>query len=77
MNGRFFAQAQIVAYISTGNERFSKSNQKKAGIDEDEAEGANKSEEEGERLDKFGSWLEEGEKEAEVESEEKEAKEEE
>ena len=67
MNGRFFAQAQIVAYISTGNERFAKSNEKKAGIDEDETEGVRKVEEEGRRLDKFGSWLEEGDKETEVE----------
>ena len=66
MNGRFFAQAQIVAYVSTSNERFAKSNDRKTGIEEDEVEGASKVEEEGKRLDKFGSWLEEGDKEAEA-----------
>ncbi|MCJ1234190.1 hypothetical protein MMC14_002149 [Varicellaria rhodocarpa] len=69
MNGRFFSGTQLIATISTGSERFKKSNEKKLGIESDEVEGANKAEEEGKRLDKFGKWLEEGDKEAEVEDE--------
>ena len=69
MNGRFFSGTQLVATISTGSERFKKSNEKKIGIEADEVEGASKAEEEGKRLDKFGKWLEEGDKEAEVEDE--------
>ena len=69
MNGRFFSGTQVIATISTGSEHFKKSNEKKLGIEVDEAEGANKDEEEGKRLDKFGKWLEEGEKEGEVEDE--------
>ena len=69
MNGRFFSTKQIIAHLATGNEKLAKSNEKKAGIDIDEVEGAAKDEEEGKRLDKFGSWLEEGRNEAEVETE--------
>lgn len=58
---------QIVAYIATGAEKFSKSSEKKSNIDVDEVQGAAKEEEEGKRLDKFGSWLEENAKEEEVE----------
>ncbi|KAL9121303.1 MAG: hypothetical protein Q9187_002137, partial [Circinaria calcarea] len=65
MNGRFFAGTQVLASIATGAEKFKKSNEKKLGMELDEVEGANKDEEEGKRLDKFGSWLEEGAKEAE------------
>lgn len=70
MHGRSFATMQVEAYIATGNERFSKSGDKKAGVasiedDEDTNKQAAVDEEEGERLDKFGSWLEE-EKEVEV-----------
>ncbi|MCJ1394032.1 hypothetical protein MMC18_006910 [Xylographa bjoerkii] len=69
MNGRFFSTLQVIAYIATGSEKFAKSNEKKANIDVDEVEGAAKEEEEGKRLDKFGSWLEENAKEEEVEVE--------
>jgi len=51
MNGRWFDERQLEAYISTGNERFKKSSDKHAGDDDED-------EEEGGRLDKFGSWLE-------------------
>jgi HIV Tat-specific factor 1 len=52
MNGRWFDERQLEAYISDGKEKFKKSNEKQAALvdDEDEAEGS--------RLDKFGSWLE-------------------
>lgn len=67
MHGRFFSTQKIIAAIATGDEKFKKSNQVKAGADVDEVEGAAKEEEEeGKRLDKFGSWLEEGAREGEV-----------
>ncbi|KAI1616001.1 hypothetical protein EDD36DRAFT_414917 [Exophiala viscosa] len=53
MNGRWFDERQLEAHISTGNEKFKKSNDKH--FDDNEEEGG---EGEGGRLDKFGSWLE-------------------
>ncbi|KAL8674549.1 MAG: hypothetical protein Q9168_001067 [Polycauliona sp. 1 TL-2023] len=57
MDGRFFSGTKVEAYISDGSEKFKKSSEKKLQV-EDEEEGGN--EEEGKRLDKFGSWLEAG-----------------
>jgi HIV Tat-specific factor 1 len=54
MNGRWFDERQLEAFIATGNEKFKKSNDKSTGLDEEDEEEA----EEGGRLDKFGSWLE-------------------
>ncbi|KZF26277.1 hypothetical protein L228DRAFT_257748 [Xylona heveae TC161] len=53
MDGRFFAGTRVEAYIADGSERFKKTNEKKASLDDEE-------DEEEERLDKFGSWLESG-----------------
>ena len=47
MNGRYFSQQKIEAYIYDGKEKFKKSG-KKAGDDDDEDA----------RLDDFGDWLE-------------------
>ncbi|OAL30938.1 hypothetical protein AYO20_08523 [Fonsecaea nubica] len=60
MNGRWFDERQLEAFIATGREKFKKSGDKKVSFDDedDEEEGG-----EGGRLDKFGSWLEEQEKE--------------
>ena len=69
MNGRFFSSKQVIAYIATGAEKFAKSNEKKAHVDVDEVDGAATAEEEGKRLDKFGSWLEENAREEEVDVE--------
>lgn len=52
MNGRWFDERQLQAHIATGNEKFKKTSDKKVGFEADEDE------EEGGRLDKFGSWLE-------------------
>ena len=57
MNGRHFAGMVVEAYIADGNEKFKKSSEKKAAAMEDGGEEGN--EEEGRRLDQFGSWLEE------------------
>jgi len=43
----------VEAYIADGSEKFKKSSEKKAPIEEDEGE------DDGKRLDQFGSWLEE------------------
>lgn len=59
MSGRFFDKKVVEAYIADGSEKFKRSNEKAkvslGGDENEEAEG-----EEGRRLDKFGSWLEEG-----------------
>lgn len=53
MNGRHFSGMVVEAYIADGNEKFKKSSEKKAAAIEEEGE------EEGKRLDQFGTWLEE------------------
>ncbi|KAL1996755.1 hypothetical protein VTN49DRAFT_7620 [Thermomyces lanuginosus] len=58
MNGRYFAGTQVEAYIADGTERFKKTNEKRAAL-EDAAEGRdNAADEEERRLEAFGSWLE-------------------
>lgn len=52
MDGRWFDERQLQASIATGDEKYKKSSDKNTGVDDDEDE------EEGGRLDKFGSWLE-------------------
>lgn len=60
MNGRWFDERQLEAHVADGSEKFRKSNEKEADLgDEMENDGAgNGSGGEGERLDKFGKWLE-------------------
>ena len=67
MNGRFFSGTRVEAYIADGRERFKKTNEKKAGIIESlDDDGAGweakptREDDEAQRLDKFGSWLEGG-----------------
>jgi HIV Tat-specific factor 1 len=55
MDGRWFNENQLEAYIAGGTEKFKKTDNKKADVEKDEQE----DEAEDERLDKFGSWLEE------------------
>jgi HIV Tat-specific factor 1 len=55
MDGRWFDERQLTAYIADGSEKFRKSDEKTVDVTEGEGEG----EDEGDRLDKFGSWLEE------------------
>lgn len=54
MDGRFFSGQKLEAYIADGSEKFKKSSEKKLELGDDEVD------EEGTRLDQFGSWLEEG-----------------
>lgn len=62
MHNRYFSLTRVIAHIATGTEKFAKSNDKKpdlevdAGAQEDSA--AAVAEEEGQRLERFGSWLE-------------------
>ncbi|KAL8937617.1 MAG: hypothetical protein Q9216_004332, partial [Gyalolechia sp. 2 TL-2023] len=58
MDGRYFAGTRVEASIADGNEKFKKSSERKVQFgEEDEGEEA---ENEGKRLDQFGSWLEGG-----------------
>ena len=52
MNGRYFSGVQVEAYIDQGSEKFKKSTEKKSVLEDDEDE------EENQRLDQFGNWLE-------------------
>lgn len=71
MDGRFFANKRVEAYIADGNEKFKKSSERKgAAIVDFEIETATgagdaaadaAAAEEGRRLDRFGEWLEGGE----------------
>ena len=56
MNGRFFSGTQVEAYVASGEERFKKSNEKKGAGGADVEDAAD--DDEGKRLDQFGSWLE-------------------
>jgi len=55
MNGRWFDERQLEAYIANGTERFKKSSDKSQLLGGDE----NEDENEESRIDKFGEWLEE------------------
>ena len=63
MDGRWFDERQLEAYVADGSEKFKKSNKKKGGDVEDEdgenSGGGDGVGGEGDRLDKFGKWLEE------------------
>ncbi|KAL4892189.1 hypothetical protein BDV59DRAFT_180266 [Aspergillus ambiguus] len=59
MDGRYFAGTRVDAYISDGNERFKKTNEKRAALEDLAEKGFDaKDEEEEQRLDEFGTWLE-------------------
>ncbi|KAI9795677.1 MAG: hypothetical protein M1835_005353 [Candelina submexicana] len=65
MDGRFFASQKVEAYISSSNEKFKKSTEKKLNIDDanhandNDDDDDDDDDDESKRLDKFGSWLEE------------------
>ncbi|KAI9696566.1 MAG: hypothetical protein M1836_005585 [Candelina mexicana] len=58
MDGRFFASQKVEAYISSSNEKFKKSTEKKLDLNDDDDNDSD-DDDESKRLDKFGSWLEE------------------
>ena len=53
MDGRHFSGMTVEAYIADGSEKFKKSSEKKSKIGDEEGE------DDGNRLDKNGEWLEE------------------
>lgn len=59
MDGRYFAGTRVVAYISDGSEKFKKSNEKRAALEDMAERGIEaQDKEERDRLDEFGTWLE-------------------
>ncbi|KAL4936638.1 hypothetical protein BDV06DRAFT_216522 [Aspergillus oleicola] len=59
MNGRFFGGTAVEAYISNGSERFRKTNEKRAALEDLAEKGFDaEDEDENQRLDEFGTWLE-------------------
>ncbi|KAL4775004.1 hypothetical protein BDW60DRAFT_180963 [Aspergillus nidulans var. acristatus] len=59
MNGRFFGGTAVEAYISDGSERFRKSNEKRAALEDLAEKGLDaEDDDENQRLDEFGTWLE-------------------
>jgi HIV Tat-specific factor 1 len=59
MNGRFFGGTAVEAYISDGSERFRKTNEKRAALEDLAEKGFDaEDEDEEQRLDEFGTWLE-------------------
>ncbi|RHZ69679.1 hypothetical protein CDV55_108065 [Aspergillus turcosus] len=59
MDGRFFAGTRVEAYISDGKEKFRKSNERRAALEDMAERGLDaEDEEENARLDEFGTWLE-------------------
>lgn len=59
MDGRFFGGTRVEAYISDGREKFKKTNEKRAALEDIAERGVDaEDEEEQRRLDEFGTWLE-------------------
>lgn len=59
MDGRWFGGIQVVAYISQGGEKFKKTNERRAALEDMAERGIDaEDEEEAQRLDEFGTWLE-------------------
>ena len=59
MDGRFFGGTRVEAYISDGREKFRKTNEKRAALEDMAERGIDaEDEEEQRRLDEFGTWLE-------------------
>jgi HIV Tat-specific factor 1 len=59
MDGRYFDGTRVEAYVSSGKEKFKKSNDKREALEDMAERGFDaKDEEEESRLDEFGTWLE-------------------
>lgn len=59
MNGRFFGGTRVEAYVSEGREKFKKTNERRAALEDMAERGIDaEDEEENQRLDEFGTWLE-------------------
>ena len=55
MDGRYFSGTRVEAFIADGSEKFKKTKEKRTAVADDDDE----DEAENQRLDQFGSWLEE------------------
>lgn len=59
MDGRYFAGTRVEAYVSSGKEKFKKTNEKREALEDMAERGIDaEDEEEDSRLDEFGTWLE-------------------
>lgn len=59
MDGRFFGGTRVEAYIPEGREKFKKTNERQAALEDMAERGIDaKDDEEEHRLDEFGNWLE-------------------
>lgn len=59
MDGRFFSGTRVEAYVSEGREKFKKTNERRAALEDMAERGIDaEDEEERQRLDEFGTWLE-------------------
>lgn len=59
MNGRYFGGIRVEAHVSEGREKFKKTNERRAALEDMAERGIDaEDEEENQRLDEFGTWLE-------------------
>lgn len=58
MDGRYFAGTRVEAYVSSGKEKFKKTNEKREALEDMAERGIDAEDEEESRLDEFGTWLE-------------------
>ncbi|PWY89790.1 putative nuclear mRNA splicing factor-associated protein [Aspergillus heteromorphus CBS 117.55] len=62
MDGRYFGGTRVDAYIADGSEKFKKTNEKRAALEDLAEKGfdhvSDEDDEEEQRLDEFGTWLE-------------------
>ncbi|KAJ6120528.1 nuclear mRNA splicing factor-associated protein [Penicillium sp. IBT 18751x] len=59
MDGRYFGGTRVEAYVSDGREKFKKTNERRAALEDMAERGIDaEDEEENQRLDEFGTWLE-------------------
>ncbi|KAJ5127178.1 nuclear mRNA splicing factor-associated protein [Penicillium atrosanguineum] len=59
MDGRYFGGTRVEAYVSEGREKFKKTNERRAALEDMAERGIDaEDEEETQRLDEFGTWLE-------------------
>ena len=58
MDGRWFGGTRVEAYISDGSEKFKKTNERRAALEDLAEKGLDAEDEEDQRLDEFGTWLE-------------------
>jgi HIV Tat-specific factor 1 len=59
MDGRYFGGTRVEAYVSEGREKFKKTNERRAALEDMAERGIDaEDEEENQRLDEFGTWLE-------------------